>query len=379
MSIVTISDQDSNTETLLNCCGNEFFDKVENRIKTKIPVIVRNILAINDFDCAVVFSKFNNDTISELENYIKNVLHVDMLHPAETLDQYLGRYVKCQHKFVLSTGQKAMINVIAETCLKHQMVSSTPIVRDRLSPNVSEHTGVLVPKPHNGQEKEIIENYGRVEQLNFFNYIGSLMVTVLNDAKRLTLSGWYWPARQVSAEIANNFKVNGTHLTDPVLNYVNPTNHAEFLNSIVQNDIGNLSTILNVSLAISLRVDGSVDITQDHNLYVMANIVTKDTKMKTIFLGFSVPENEENKDDGTAAAAYFECIKTLVNKIIPWEQFLKLTTLFVTDGESLNSGSVNGLWERMKRARRTSNSPSIPMFSIWCVDHIITLAWKSVC
>lgn len=66
-----------------------------------------------------------------------------MLSAGEMLDQYLGRYVKCQDKFLLSSGQKAMVMLIADTCSKIQVVPAL-IVLQQSSAIVSEQQQLSV-------------------------------------------------------------------------------------------------------------------------------------------------------------------------------------------------------------------------------------------
>lgn len=95
-------------------------------------------------------------------------------------------------------------------------------------------------------------------------------------------------------------------------------------------------------------------------------------------IGFDIPENEEDEDDG--AAAYFQCMKTIskILQILPWNDFLMLVSQQVTDGVSLNTESINGLWARLLREHQIANSSFAPLLLIWCLAHRITIAWKSV-
>lgn len=122
-----------------------------------------------------------------------------------------------------------------------------------------------------------------------------------------------------------------------------PSHHADLLNSIVQVDLPNFLTQIENAAAISLRVDGSTDRTRDHNIYVMAHLVSNDLSVSTFFLGFSVPQSGGN------AISYFEAIKKSVTNILPWEQLFSRITSLVTDGESLNTGNQNGLGENDRR------------------------------
>ena len=55
---------------------------------------------------------------------------------------------------------------------------------------------------------------------NFFNLIGSHIITVFNDAKHITLSGWSWPSRYATTEIALNYKNNGKSSIDTNLHRI---------------------------------------------------------------------------------------------------------------------------------------------------------------
>ncbi len=43
----------------------------------------------------------------------------------------------------------------------------------------------------------------------------------------------------------------------------------------------------------------------------------------------------------------------------------------------VNTGRLNGLCAKLKQERLRVN-PNKPLYSVWCVAHIIFLAWKSV-
>ena len=61
-----------------------------------------------------------------------------------------------------------------------------------------------------------------------------------------------------------------------VVQNVTPTNHADLLSTIVSANLVNLKEEISNAMAISLRVDGSVDRMQIDNIHVMAKIVSKD-------------------------------------------------------------------------------------------------------
>lgn len=196
------------------------------------------------------------------------------------------------------------------------------------------------------------------------------MITVYNDAKRTTLSAWSWPSRYVAGEMANNFKLHHGSQSDINLQYITPAFHKEFLDCIVVSDIETFKNGITGALATSLRIDGSVDRTQKHNVFVMTQIVKKDGSIGTLCIGFDVPKTN-------GALGYLQCLKNIVNKLLPWDHFFMLISSIVTDGENLNMGHLNGLVALLKRLR-ISDGLNLPLLSIWCVPHKTNLAWKSV-
>lgn len=136
-----MADSNSNSinfDSILNCAGNTFFDILETYLKTKISPVIRNILMINDIDTAIVFTTFNERSISDLEHFARNVFNADMLYEQEKVEDYLGRFARCQERFSFSFGQKAIIKMIADTCKQFYIQSqptttpshSTPMIID---------------------------------------------------------------------------------------------------------------------------------------------------------------------------------------------------------------------------------------------------------
>lgn len=180
------------------------------------------------------------------------------------------------------------------------------------------------------------------------------------------------PSRHVAAELSHHYKEFGDLVCNPTLYYITPSQHTAFLNSIVQSDVNKLADRIKNSLALSLRVDGSVDRTQDHNIYVMGHLVNKDATVSTAFIGFEVPKQ-------CKSLGYFECMKRVVEKILPWQLCIRLLSSIVTDGEELNMGRKSGLHVRLLNEIRSSISANQTLLSIWCFPHRINLAWKDVC
>lgn len=106
-----------------------------------------------------------------------------------------------------------------------------------------------------------------------------------------------------------------------------------------------------------------------HNIHVLIHIVHDDGTLATYFLGFAVP-------DGGDADAYFKVTKTIVEKILPWDEVIALITSLATDGEELNKGHLTGLWTQVSHAKRMSTTAGQPFICVWCVGHRVNLAWK---
>lgn len=354
-------------EILYKCSGLEFFCNLEKYLNTSISNVLKNILRVNGMDSALILSEYNNDASKEIETFMRNNFQSAMLGDFDKMFDYLGVFEKCQKEFVLLPGHKILMNIISKECKNLFHCGSGVGGNENIGAN--ENFEVIEKQNH----RKLLVCSDVVEEDILLKKTGSHMITVFNDAKKITLSAWSWPSRIVADKMAAFFELNGfcmpqTQLID--LNYCNPTHHADLLNSIVESDFENLKSKIQNALAISLRLDGSVDRTQKHNVYVMANIVDKDTSNYNIFIGFDIPE------DGTAAALH-QILKVIVAKIMPWEEFFKLVSSIVADGEPINQAKYKGLCARLKNERWRSGI-ALPFFSIWCIAHRINLAWKSI-
>lgn len=95
--------------------------------------------------------------------------------------------------------------------------------------------------------------------------IGKLMIHVYLDAKKLTLSSYSFPARIVASDMANNFSFNSpdtstTTMKNYDFQYLTRAFHLDALRCIVSSYQKIFFTdLLENSLAVSLRCDGSVD------------------------------------------------------------------------------------------------------------------------
>lgn len=201
------------------------------------------------------------------------------------------------------------------------------------------------------------------------------MLTVFNDAKKITLSAWSWPAREVAVQLCSKFKEHGSNyqtVEKPIeLFYLTPSHHNDLLDSIVTVDKQHLQHRLrNKILACSLRVDGSVDRMQKHNIHVLLHVVFNDGTLSTFFLGFDIPE-------GSKADAYYEIVKKIAGKILPWNELIAMIISLVTDGEPNNTGHLTGLWAQILNEKQNA-TPNMPLIRTWCIDHRTNLAWKNM-
>ena len=79
------------------------------------------------------------------------------------------------------------------------------------------------------------------------------------------------------------------------MQYCNAVGHRNFLSCIVRCDLPDLMADFRDALAVSLRVDGSIDRFQVDNEFVMAKLVLEDGSDRVFFMGFSRPEERGAK------------------------------------------------------------------------------------
>jgi hypothetical protein len=222
------------------------------------------------------------------------------------------------------------------------------------------------------------------------NKVGNLMITVYNDAKRLTLSGHSWPSRVVACQKGFRFAFNETQsdITDQLdLQYVNPMCHGIFLKCITQAHSKEVLDTLMKSRALSLRLDGSVDRTQIDKIYVLAKSIDEKGESQQTFLGVAEPDQK-------GAVGIMNALKQALTTNFGDDglKLLRRISSIVTDGASVNVGEKGGVWKLleteiklMAEAEATSNStssdhimPVLPLLKVWCAVHRSQLVWHSV-
>ena len=201
---------------------------------------------------------------------------------------------------------------------------------------------------------------------------GQIMIEIYVDAKK-GVSGRSWPSRHVAHDVAQQFAPNAPHTpfvpVTGTLAYLNPTMHHEFLCSIIKPELPTLRQRILHSLAVSLRVDGSVDRMQVDNKHCLLKLVDEHGQEETVFLGYAEPEKR-----GTEG--YVSAIKSACANVISWCDLLPKLSSIVTDGESLNTGRKQSLWASLDKMRSENGQSSL--MKIWCAVHRSNLVWNSV-
>lgn len=156
--------------------------------------------------------------------------------------------------------------------------------------------------------------------------ISGLLCTVYNDAKRGTSSAWSWPSNEVAHLKRNSLNIFNEFVqfipNEGELQYITPINHREFLKVILEADRPNLTNKLKSCIAVSLRVDRSLDRNQIDNIHVLVKVVTNEGNPELIFLSFEDPMS-------TSVKGYYDAVKKAVNQVIPWNDLLGLMSSIV--------------------------------------------------
>lgn len=209
------------------------------------------------------------------------------------------------------------------------------------------------------------------------NRIGSYAVTIYNDAKRLTLSAFSWPSRQISYAIGNEFNINdpdqnAANVQNLDLQYLTPKCHSEILECIVMVENDFIHQKIKNCLALSIRVDGSVDRTNIDKIYVLAKLINEVGDLESIFVG--VGQQTKRKAEGLHQA-----VKDTIEMVCPgfYEICLKKMSSFVTDGAEINKGDKNGLWKRIDDDAAEVGALQT-ILKIWCAAHRSDLIMKDL-
>jgi hypothetical protein len=108
-----MTDHNLKTDLDSSKSGSEFFGILENHLKLKIPVTLKNVLTFNRYDNVSALSTFNEASIKEIQDCMCDVFDINMLDDGENPADYLGRFVKVQKKFTIVSGELRLINIVA--------------------------------------------------------------------------------------------------------------------------------------------------------------------------------------------------------------------------------------------------------------------------
>lgn len=208
---------------------------------------------------------------------------------------------------------------------------------------------------------------------NQIDRVGKLMIQVYLDAKRLNLTAHSWPSRYIAAEASfayDSLNQNESIISDGInLQYVNKPSHLNLMTAIAKSHQGNFLQKINECVAISLRIDGSIDFTHMDKIYVLGKLINLDGSSELVFIGIS--EQTQRQAAGLMLAVK-EALKAMVDDP---KLFLCKVSSVCTDGTNLNTGQRNSLWVLLEKEVQEAGS-NIPLIKIWCSAHRAELAWK---
>lgn len=206
------------------------------------------------------------------------------------------------------------------------------------------------------------------------DHIGSLLIQIYLDAKRLNLSAHSWPARYVAGEASHAYdsaNQSKNLIPDGIdLQYVNTHGHSNLMHAIVQSHRPEFQRKIKECLALSLRIDGSIDFTHIDKIYVMGKLANPDGSFELIFIG--IAEQTVRKAEGLMLAVR-EALKVAIDDP---NLILNKVSSLCTDGTNVNTGDVNSLWVLMDEAVKLAGS-QLRLLKVWCGAHRAELAWKS--
>lgn len=206
------------------------------------------------------------------------------------------------------------------------------------------------------------------------DHVGKLMILVYYDGKHLNLSANSWPSRYVAGEASHGYdSLSQNQLTVPDsinLQYVNTHGHLNLMTAIVQSHRPDFLRKINECLALSLRIDGSIDFTHVDKIYVLGKLINADGTSELIFIGIS--EQTKRLAEGLMLAV----IEALRSAVDDPKLILNKVSSLCTDGTNVNTGDVSSLWALMDEELKSAGS-KIPLLKIWCAAHRAELAWKS--
>lgn len=227
------------------------------------------------------------------------------------------------------------------------------------------------------QNKNSIDFHISQANKHLADHIGKLLLQVYVDGKKLTNSAYSWPGRYVSAEASHHFDFNKksepTIPKNTELQYVNPHSHLELLSAIVKSYAEEFEKKLESALAVSIRIDGSVDRTQLDKIYILLKVISPNGENELLFIGIG---NKTERGAKGLINAIINGIKSNVSDKL-YKIILLKTSSICTDGTNENIGEKGGIWKLFEDEVRKEGS-KMAIMKIWCSAHRMDLVWSDV-
>lgn len=110
------TDADDLPKNIYQLNGLDFFNALEKHLDAVIPIHIKNILLLCDYDSVAVLHDFDQTAMNEVRDYLRYVFHENMLAEDEHAFDFLSRFTNCQDKFEFSSGQRKWLSIIANAC-----------------------------------------------------------------------------------------------------------------------------------------------------------------------------------------------------------------------------------------------------------------------
>lgn len=126
---------------LLKLSGTALFDRLEIELTISISPAIRNVLTLNGTDSVAVIEKIDESYIQRIEEFMKNDFTADMRSDeTEPMKDFLGIYTNCQTRFKFSAGQRIIIKMIVNFCIKVFPNNPNPVVTSGARTDAADNT-----------------------------------------------------------------------------------------------------------------------------------------------------------------------------------------------------------------------------------------------
>lgn len=166
---------------------------------------------------------------------MKHTFTRDMVDGPYYAINYYGLYKNCPLKFEFPWGHKQLLLKGDDVCSKNVYAQNTV----ELPRFVAVSPGLI---QRNQEDSELL----RIEE-KLFHKRDAEIILVFNEAKKCSLSAWSWPSRMISNVMGSKFAESGIPQTcddDFNFNYLSPTHHESFIDTIVKSDLKNFELLM---------------------------------------------------------------------------------------------------------------------------------------